>query len=361
LSGGAYLHYRKQHSEPSNPSPALKHNFNPYTYDLTGIIDKILLVQLAVGSRFVEVIKVSDYFVASEHREEPEWKNEQVGKFDNAILIKGVAKSKNNDQQDGNVEAGKDDTEIVKPVAFKMSPLEIQYLVYEVIRPAIAQFIKNLEITDNKDYTAKFNLPALKRIRSFNGFDKEGFDTNRFGTHALRKIYANYSFDNYAVGVSRNAWITKVLGHEPSSVTTSLSYTTTAITQQLKFLDDDGLGVLIKDLQVQIKLLQENDKKRKLAEKRKHPEEEDRDSNVIGFITKEGGYVEFMTATPGGDRQAKCFAKMKELHNEDVKVTFEKMRRFGFGTEKITAAMQLYKDWKTLHEQALNFAMDPMD
>jgi hypothetical protein len=108
------------------------------------------------------------------------------------------------------------------------------------------------------------------------------------------------------------------------------------------------MATLVNQMQAQITAMDTQItqlKKRKYAQVEHKSDEEDRDSNVIGFITKEGGYVELMIATPGGDREAKCFIKMQELHEENVKVTFEKMRRFGFGTVTIRNAMDSYKEW----------------
>ena len=164
--------------------------------------------------------------------------------MENWTTIDKVAKSKNNDQEDDKLDGQLESRQIIKPVVFRMTPRQIQFLVCDVIRPAIGQFTQNKQMS-NEALSTKFNPIALKRIRQLPGFDKDDIKSNRFGTHALRKIYANFLYENFAVGISRNAWIAKVLGHEPTSVTASLSYTTTSISQMPKFLKADDMRTQI--------------------------------------------------------------------------------------------------------------------
>ena len=280
---------------------------------------------------------MSDYYVAEDELPEPEWANEEFGKMSNAVLIDKVAKSKsgrmNNDQSDDAataVEAMK----IVKPVAFRLTPTQIQYLVYDVIRPAIRQFVQKKQKT-NQELTNRFNSDAVERIRSFNGFDKDG-QKNRFGTHSLRKIYANYSFDNYAIGMSRNAWITKVLGHEPTSVTTSLSYTTTSISQMPKFVNQDDMRSSIAFLMSKIEKLESANKKRKF--------ENMDDDLTVTFVSSDNDEVTVEQASAGGDRLQKCIDKIRELVELKITPSFANLRKLGFGTYIISDAKKVIRE-----------------
>ena len=51
--------------------------------------------------------------------------------------------------------------------------------------------------------------------------------------HNLRAIYGNMSHQLFAAGISLNAWLARVLGHKPGSISTAVSYTTVIISKQL--------------------------------------------------------------------------------------------------------------------------------
>src|SRR5690606_5981754 len=46
-------------------------------------------------------------------------------------------------------------------------------------------------------------------------------------------LYGNMSFQVYGAGISINAWLSRMLGHKPGSVSTATSYTTVFITKKL--------------------------------------------------------------------------------------------------------------------------------
>ena len=208
-------------------------------------LDKVLLVQLACGSRFVEVLTVSDYYTSDCIPEPLRLAQTSMSYFgvpEQLITVYGVAKSRTDtvtmDEVSQSVvshpqddENDQDDIEIdhlllcktllpPKPVLF-ITPRQLTHLVYTVIRPKIKEFyygdLKNL-----KQLTIKFNPSANSRLSEFTLSD----DERPITTHMLRKIYANYSFDTQGLQTSltRTAWITRVLGHAPQSFTTALSY-----------------------------------------------------------------------------------------------------------------------------------------
>ena len=76
------------------------------------------------------------------------------------------------------------------------------------------------------------------------GYIQGESDTDDIHSHTMRRFYANYSFRYYAIGMVSNVWIQSVLGHDTSSLTTSLSYSNATIADPLTFrnggADADG-------------------------------------------------------------------------------------------------------------------------
>ena len=299
-------------------------------------LDKVLLVQLCCGSRFIEVLKISNYFLPSEV-------NVDVSKIpgvvaDNGIVIIGVAKDKNKDinndeDETGNTVQVSERQLPVKPVIFGLSPIQIKYLVYDIIRPALS--VQNLS---NAQATNKYNSKAIARIRSFKGMDKHD-KKNRLGTHVLRKIYANYSYDNYSLkDISRNAWITKVLGHEPTSVTTSLSYTTASIIQMPRFTDGNMReSIVLLSTKLNSAISKITDLEFKLTQNQIN-------SGMVTFETINGDKSVSIARPQGsGNRIVKCMEKVEELNENSVKPTYFNLRQLGFSNEIAKKAKDLMK------------------
>ena len=133
-----------------------------------------------------------------------------------------------------------------KPTLF-IPPALVRFYVYKVIRPYVARASRERALADGRDpdvtptnaeLTGWFNKIGVNEARlAFPAQNKEDESPIR-GTHTLRKIYANLSYDLYSEkSVTKNAWIQRVLGHEPTSVTTSLSYTGLNVTQATKELE----------------------------------------------------------------------------------------------------------------------------
>ena len=57
--------------------------------------------------------------------------------------------------------------------------------------------------------------------------------SSRYHFHSLRAIYGNMSHQLFAAGISLNAWLSRVLGHKPGSMSTAVSYTTVIVSKQL--------------------------------------------------------------------------------------------------------------------------------
>ena len=223
-------------------------------------IHKVLLVQLATGARFIEVLAVSDFYGPGD------LPDREDAIPPHHIVIHKVAKDKNNrgkyvhqkyNDPDAPMPSGDVPDEAIddgyigrflppKPTLF-IPPALVRFYVYKVIRPYVARASRERALADGRDpnvaptnaeLTGWFNKIGVSEARlAFPAQNKEDESPIR-GTHTLRKIYANLSYDLYSEkSVTKNAWIQRVLGHEPTSVTTSLSYTGLNVTQATKELE----------------------------------------------------------------------------------------------------------------------------
>jgi hypothetical protein len=157
-----------------------------------------------------------------------------------------------------------------KPVIFGVKPVEVVKWVYEVIRPNLQYHIREQEKAENLKSNEPENrrlypidqngwpnlkeisnnrvsklmnkiinnemdlsFPGMSRLRELlpAGHPLKSPSLHIFNSHECRKIYANYSYDNFkGAAMSRPAWISKVLGHSDQSLVTALSYGVANIT-----------------------------------------------------------------------------------------------------------------------------------
>src|SRR3990167_4771013 len=198
----------------------------------TNLYDMISLVQICVGSRFIEVLQVSEY---------------EESKRDGYVIVRGLAKESARDyiRQADNVGRVDRSGVIEKPILF-VTLRKIQETVH-AIRRTIAHEIEGKSL---KQITAKYNKNANTRLNTFRGFEK-------VTTHFLRKVYGNYSYDTLSdQSVTRNRYLTTVLGHKASSITTSLSYSAVRIIRAPRIIEHDA-KTLIAELLVEIKELKQ--------------------------------------------------------------------------------------------------------
>jgi hypothetical protein len=204
------------------------------------------LVELCTGARFAEIIVYAGFYtyrqLDSDTREQYEKYIQETRRmypdmsYQNAIIQYGVLKGR------GDRAMGLRRWLLPKPVILGVEADNIVRYVYVAIREHLAALLveqnKIQTITDyysisHKDfayYNTQVNQYINKTYKFRNG------DTRRLTTHNLRKVYANWSFDEYGISkMSRNAWISGVLGHEEDSLTASLSYTGTRFNKLLKF------------------------------------------------------------------------------------------------------------------------------
>lgn len=238
------------------------------------IHDKILLVILCVGSRWIEVVKMSDYYVAVD----TDWKEaaDQKGStyFGNDatrdVVVRGIAKARKRTSQglfqyvdQDTVEEKNPDFDFdrenrylpPKPVLF-LTVQQIQYLVYQHIRPYMKNYCETnlnqpLEEVSPKTLAERLNHKTNARLKSYVLTANPDRDAKRLTTHALRKVYGNYSYQEYAdqARITKIAWLNKVLGHKPSSFSTALHYNTAYFSDAVPKDQDYGdRNVIIADL-----------------------------------------------------------------------------------------------------------------
>jgi len=157
-----------------------------------------------------------------------------------------------------------------KPVLLGITSEEIIDWVYNVIRPNLVNYIREAEKKQNRnekqpedrqlyprDQTTWPDLkqisngqltklvdkivnnelsrayPGMSRLRELlpDGHPLKNPNLHIFNVHTLRKIYANYSYQNYSPSnITKPVWISKILGHAAENLTTSISYGVVAVT-----------------------------------------------------------------------------------------------------------------------------------
>ena len=315
----------------------------------------VLLVQLLIGSRFIEVLRISDYF------SKYDLLDHATKMSDTDVVVYKIAKDSRNKipldvdvQSDSLADVATVSNTVLpyKPVLFSYPPQMIRCLVYKYIRPYIALRCGS-ENLDNQRLTSKFQRTAIKVLKKAlgNGYvhEVEAYNhslstkktaskapTMKIGTHLLRKLYANYSYDTLAEKtISRNAWIQSVLGHSPKSISTSISYTNVVINTAAPQLS----GSEQQAERIWAELVYLKDEVSRLRSKLGEldsgfvPESRvavrDRDHKIH--------YIERLPKIRGQQLiQAKRIANI--LRSKNVKVTVALLRQFGYGTQHATLA-----------------------
>ena len=170
--------------------------------------DEVILTALATGSRFIEILRESEFL--------------PVRGDVNAVKIKGVAKKKNTEEL----------YEFIKPLVFLRNN-ELRAVVDDLRKLSLAG--DGSEI-DNEELTGRYNSRVNKRLKQL------GFD----GTvHDLRRVYGSMSYEQAPDKdkISLNEWLKQVLGHTKAE--TSLHYTNVHLNegepQELKIVDDANI------------------------------------------------------------------------------------------------------------------------
>jgi len=169
--------------------------------------DKMIGLALATGCRLIELLAVSD-----------------INRTDKAyeIEVTGVAKDEKGYKR------RKAHKTIIKPTISMTGNQVVKQLkdlrgeVYAKY-PTIARLAKgkSTELDNRRIIANLINTKLNTRVHFLFGPD--------ISFHTLRAIYGNFSFGLFNPKCSLPAWLSQVLGHEPGSLGTSLSYSTVTI------------------------------------------------------------------------------------------------------------------------------------
>jgi len=144
-------------------------------------LEQVVAVMLATGSRFIEVMKVSEYKKSQQH----------VNRDLHYITIKGIAKDKAN--------AGYENKIVVRPL--------IRVNNSDIIK-AVKSLRDKLDLSgDNTKISDRYNSQLNKIVRRIFGRD----DTT---SHKLRYISSNLAYLLYGEGSTENVFVQNYLGHE---------------------------------------------------------------------------------------------------------------------------------------------------
>jgi hypothetical protein len=181
-------------------------------------------------------------------------------------------------------------------------------------------------------------------------------------THWLRKIYANYSYDNVGskTGITRTAWISKVLGNLPKSFTTALSYNTASITtgvERTKYENPELIESELKNLvdfySAQMKQVWQIQKAGKILSEIKevdtHTEEvlaklnhlQEADKKRLEFTTlyssdySQHRYRRVQKSMPKIEKVHYFQELTEDMEKNSIPLTYENYRRLGFANSFI--------------------------
>jgi hypothetical protein len=157
-------------------------------------LENVIAVMLATSSRFIEVLKVSNYSVVSQKAEEPyEIKPAGLGEF---IRIQGIAKDRAN--------RGYENKVVIRGL--------VRLSAKQVI-DKVKHIRESLNVTGtNSEVSGRYNSTANKKVKRLFP-DHPGLTT-----HKMRYISANMAYLLYGAGGVENTFIQQHLGHEDGSV-----------------------------------------------------------------------------------------------------------------------------------------------
>jgi hypothetical protein len=218
-------------------------------------VDLTLLVGLAVGSRLIEILKVST-FETAEHP--------------NYIKVIGVAKDRNDKEiKEAHLHLGVEEKiansrTFVKPILGGILSDEL----IEIVDKIRVQFSDQhgidlgFEEHEGRQHRTRKQLTNLadKRV---NDKIREIFG-QEYTFHDSRAIYAQLAFIQFAPqGISQTAYYSEVLGHSENSLTTALSYQKFAIRRKLEEVDAD-MKAQVTTLTAEFKAFKEGEKNKDL-------------------------------------------------------------------------------------------------
>jgi len=283
--------------------------------------DKFISIALACGSRLIEIAcdAVSRF---SESKESPGQLNQ-----------KGIAKD-----QDA---ATQGQRSVDKPV-IGMTVERLLLLIQEgrdllkayALQPNILRVLnlKNGDFIsgqDKQDVTHTIDHALNVRVRQLFG-EKCHF-------HSLRAVYGNFSFQLYGnvhCGISLNAWLSRVLGHKPGSLSTALSYTTVIVSKKLNDVKVDFKDAIC---EFQGKL---NDFEKRLDTSTSVGQiQQALQDSLVKVENSEGKHIETQKQPrlKDGKQGDRLEVSAQELEKQNVHLTYRNLLSLGYGSAAVRA------------------------
>lgn len=260
--------------------------------------EMMIAVALAVGSRMIEIAKVSTY--------------QAVGGEPYKICITNVAKKK-----------GKPTT-IIKPIVCGLRSIQISSLVQRIRRllwtewssAEASEEFPNFDAVDNKYLTGYIASHVKKYVKQQLGVFVEG----KLSFHTLRSIYAEMAWveSEGTHTMSKTAYYAEVLGHDPNDIKTALSYQRFVVKH----------GIEVKEVKKPVTYTDNVMKAKKKKNKK-----------FANFKGKNGWFKIQKGTGSGPSRLKKMDEDSATLIENGLKATYENMRRCGYGSN-------LIKKWK---------------
>jgi hypothetical protein len=222
-----------------------------------------VLVEMHTGARITEVLGYADFFAFSEldsdlktlllKESRAKVQSYSLQGIEESVVQRGVLKRKNGRKKGGEYEVYVSETLPPKPVIMDLTATDIKKLVF-VVRSHVYDVMKKKHPGRFVDDTTRLNslppslfAPFVGQVNAFldknlvagaivNYTSDGGGAVKNVTSHTLRRFYANYSYEHHAVGMVKNVWIMSVLGHDPKSLSTSLSYTNATMQDPLAFI-----------------------------------------------------------------------------------------------------------------------------
>ena len=264
--------------------------------------EQMIAIALSCGSRMIEIAKISNY--------------EPCGGEPFQVVIHGVAKSKERV------------VTIKKPVVGGLRASEIVHLVRQVRLKLHSDFSSTTELLDidNKVLTRYISSKVDKYVKQQLGPFVEG----KLCFHTLRSIYAEMAWveSQGTHTMSKTAYYAEVLGHNPTDIKTALSYQ--------RFVVKPGLEV--KEVKKPVTYTDNVMRSKKSKQK-------------ANFKGKNGWFT--IEKKKNSKRMESLEADAKTLLENGIKLSYDNLRRCGYGSELIKKWKRKKKDKETQENQAV--------
>ena len=279
--------------------------------------DKFIAIALACGARLIEIASkaVSTF---SESKEFPGQLNQL-----------GIAKDREEAKE------GKDTRRSIdKPVL----GITVQQLVgltdaaREELKATYANEQRFVDLLDKKKLTGQERQQVTQRIDPTLNERVRELLGDSFTFHRLRAVYGNMSFQVFGAGISINAWLSRVLGHKPGSVSTATSYTTVVISKKL---NDVPLDVKdsISAFEAQLKAFDERLEQQRKKETVERIQRALDESLYVKLLNVQGQEVQVrkQPRLRDGKQLERLKLAIAELEQQQVSLTYRNLLAMGFG------------------------------